>query len=702
MKNNKGISLIVLVVTIIVIIILASSVIISLSSNNPILQASEAKFKSNASTYNSELVLAISNKYLEIPSYDTSGFNLTVWDGNLAFDHVSGTIKEYIPSITVEDGSKYSVKSGKLVYVGSDITEENWLLNIGIKSVLGINVIATENTTVNGDAASYNNPIVPKGFKAIEDGTVWPSDWEDGLVIQDEVGNQFVWVPVYGTTIPYEKWCTSSIAFNDASISDDSMPSGVTNEIDQITTFGGFYVARYEAGKDGSTLVSKKNATVWTDIDYIDSKIIAESMYNLDEVKSGLATGTQWDTIMKWVENSEKNVTNSTTWGNHGNSQPPADVSGYGSKQVAGYSEEWKANNIYDLAGNTWDWTNELYNTDRGIQRGGDYHTDGISYPAASRDTCPINVPNVCVSFRVALYIDDTDAGLGVGVIAKENTTINGAPASYDNPIIPKGFKAIEDGTVWPTGWNNGLVIQDTSGNQFVWVPVDGTNVKYEKWCITGTSYDQPNIADDNEPLGFNATNITTTYKGFYIARYESMFDYNGGSIRVASRKSKNKTDEGWTKNNSNSGILWNFISYTDSKTYAENMAASYGYDQTKIGTNLITGTQWDTTMKWIQNATISVTNSRAWGNYNNSTSPVAGFGSLQISGYSNYWKAKNIYDLAGNTWEWTNEKYSTSYVIRGGSYNYDGIVNPAADRGYYGASNENGNLTFRTALYIK
>lgn len=58
---------------------------------------------------------------------------------------------------------------------------------------------------------------------------------------------------------------------------------------------------------------------------------------------------------------------------------------------------------------------------------------------------------------------------------------------SYKNPIIPQGFFAVdEEDAIWKytdnetvEGWNDGLVIQDDYGNQFVWVPVDGSSVTY-------------------------------------------------------------------------------------------------------------------------------------------------------------------------------------------------------------------------------
>ncbi|MDD2377204.1 MAG: hypothetical protein PHO88_07085, partial [Clostridia bacterium] len=223
------------------------------------------------------------------------------------------------------------------------------------------------------------------------------------------------------------------------------------------------------------------------------------------------------------------------------------------------------------------------------------------------------------------------------------------------------------------------------------------------KWCTTGISY---STTSDGSILSSTVDENTqvTNYGGFYIARYESMFDYNSGSIRVASKVSTNKTTSNWstTRNATYNGYLWNFINYTDAKTYSENMAASYSYDASKVKSGLVTGTEWDTAMKWIQNASISVTDSRTWGNYPDSISPAnVGNGSLQISGYSNNWKAKNIYDLAGSTWEWTNENYSLGHLNRGGSYNFSGSTYPAAYRDYDSGTNAEDCIGFRVGLYV-
>jgi Tfp pilus assembly protein PilE len=129
---GKGISLIVLVITIIVIIILAGTVILSLADNNPIEQANEAKFKKNISEYNSQLEMAIAKEYLEDNSFNASTFSAGVWDGTE--DHIAGTIKEYISSITTADKAKFVIHAGKLQISKEAVAQEiEWASDIGIE-----------------------------------------------------------------------------------------------------------------------------------------------------------------------------------------------------------------------------------------------------------------------------------------------------------------------------------------------------------------------------------------------------------------------------------------------------------------------------------------------------------------------------------------------------------------------------------------
>ena len=80
----------------------------------------------------------------------------------------------------------------------------------------------------------------------------------------------------------------------------------------------------------------------------------------------------------------KKDINDSRTWGNYSDSTGEAETAS-GSKQVSGYNDAWKANNLYDTAGNVWDWTMEANYTTYRINRGGDYSYNGSSYPASYR-----------------------------------------------------------------------------------------------------------------------------------------------------------------------------------------------------------------------------------------------------------------------------------------------------------------------------
>ena len=97
----------------------------------------------------------------------------------------------------------------------------------------------------------------------------------------------------------------------------------------------------------------------------------------------------------------------------------------------------------------------------------------------------------------------------------------------------------------------------------------------------------------------------------------------------------------------------------------------------------------------------VSLTNSTSYGNYNNST--VEGHGSKQVTGYSESWKVNNIYDIAGNCWEWTQEaKETNNRAYRGGTYGGNGDNNAVTYRGRNVPTYTYDRLSSRPTLYIK
>ena len=399
LTHKKGISLIVLIVTIIVIIILAAAVILTISKNNPVSSAKEATFKEDVTAIQDELSMYLSKKYTDNPtSFDKSSVNLS---GDSMVTELPST-KKYKDKVSVVEGNLILNKSK----VNSE--EKKWF-----NEVIGNTSNVKEEWQDTIASVKYGVPI-PIGF-TYKEGTK-----DTGLVIQDEKGNEFVWVPVTESTYAKDFGFKSDFNATSTNTKDDTLPNGITDETADVVKYGGFYIGRYEAGVpenqttiDGTSSstsnvkgmpISKKDATVWTDINYMNSKASAESMINNKYVQTGLITGTAWDAVCHWIK-SDDELKDSRTYGNYNNSESPANVTGYGTKQVSGYSDKWMVKNIYDLAGNVREWTSEKAGSFDFIYRGGSYDDDGSGDPVSYRGYTYAFSTDVGIGFRLRLYI---------------------------------------------------------------------------------------------------------------------------------------------------------------------------------------------------------------------------------------------------------------------------------------------------------
>ena len=317
-----------------------------------------------------------------------------------------------------------------------------------------------------------------------------------------------------------------------------------------------------------------------------------------------------------------------------------------------------------------------------------------------------------------------------------ENTTINGEEGNSNNPTIPAGYVPINtdtsnwgDGSSAPTqdSVDHGLVIRDGNNNEWVWVPVPDVTVMCDtsnqtEYTLCGTSgetavktklyskseiisgqtkttpgttnYREPDLVigsgteyDANEEyyktvLGETGTKeqLAQLFVDEYKAMIESVSKYGGFYIGryELSDAGVQKDKQPSTKTN------W----YNLYKKCTELNASE------KVETRMIWGCQWDVACDFIANKgdQKNIKNSSAWGNYsnyntaNNYTEGTAGYeknaGSKQNTGSSENWKANNIYDLAGNCYEWTQEAVSAySRAGRGGGCSSNGSNNPGSYR---------------------
>ena len=258
---------------------------------------------------------------------------------------------------------------------------------------------------------------INKGIVVVDHAITYDGGNETGTVPDF---NEYVWVPITDSskfariawTTPYGydengSWGSGGRTHLLAEIStinkfmEETGSSEYTDMVDSVSRNKGFYISRYEASqKDSATAQSKRGQNPWVNVSQLDAKTASSNMKT--SINSHLIYGIEWDSVLQWALDSgatigaetsgTKRITiddvqkDSRSWGNYLNSVGgSATNSGRGSKP-GGTNEYWKVNNIYDIAGNAREWTQEKYSTDNSrVYRGGSFSGLGDHFPAAER-----------------------------------------------------------------------------------------------------------------------------------------------------------------------------------------------------------------------------------------------------------------------------------------------------------------------------
>ena len=303
----------------------------------------------------------------------------------------------------------------------------------------------------------------------------------------------------------------------------------------------------------------------------------------------------------------------------------------------------------------------------------------------------------------------------------------------------------------------NGLVIIDINGNEWVWVEVSRTEEVYPN---TGINLDVNNITDEQcSTIYEDLTNYASAYRKIYHSDeffsteqsgFENANEYNATKNNMLRSIYKN---EGFWIGRYEVGIEDSFRNY-ENDTQSEHpiteipviKANAYPYTyvrcsqaqtlskQLAIGektSSLIFGIQWDLTCKFLEVKTNLEENdinsdSSSWGNYSNSpiTLSIGKFNTnpsslnsqwldiiqkvkdgemILTTGASEDAKKMNIYDFAGNVWEWTLEySFDKTYpcTFRSGYFGNLGSERPAAWRSNNITSYNALDIGFRATLY--
>ncbi len=453
-KSSKGITLIALVITIIVLLILAGVSIAMLTGDNGILtQAKEAKEANIAGTEKEQIKLAMQSLKMKKQADNVS---TQVTPAELQKQLEDDGAK----NVTVEAG-----ESGSLVVKYADSKNEYTVEQNGEIAGNGQTPGTPDEPGTGGDLPSTadTTPFLPTGATVVE------KDLNKGVVIKDSNGNEWTWIEVPKSIYANAEYNGGTATANSEDYakiestmqkyaeayrgsgtdewyseaqhgfaSKDEYNNHKKAMLKSVYENGGFYIGKYEVGTE--TLRTSKDTPLTTPViqegtypyNYVTNKQAQEKSKELATGgrTSSLMFGIQWDLVLKHIENKQGKTqvelkNDSTTWGNYRNATFEVTKGKYSTDYGAtftevkgtytkpdssvllttGATERNSVLNIYDLAGNEFEWTLEkITNTSYpSVIRGGDYNVASNS-PAAVRTSDTTSYSYFDLSFRPALW----------------------------------------------------------------------------------------------------------------------------------------------------------------------------------------------------------------------------------------------------------------------------------------------------------
>lgn len=381
-KFNQGITLVALVVTIVVLLILSSvSLNLVLGDNGIIVKAKEAAETTAAAQEKEAMERNLLEKELE-NSLATPTPKPQPTDGvkiPAGFYYVGGTkTSGIVISDNVNDKDKYKNKA----VVGTDLLGNQyvWIPCTTDNTSSELQYTRTEwGVEVDGD----DNSRAIKDELTLTDASVTYSDADTANGINADVSKEIV--------------------------------AQIKAEKASVAQYGGYYIGRYEVGKNSDTAVVKYNQTPYASITWSTAYGLAKKIITNSEVNSYLCSSYAWDTAVNFIQNNStaKNYATSIE-GFNGNWNPQAvkDPSGNVIKP-AGTSQQLNTGlttqfcNIFDMGGNEAEFTTELNpgTSETVVVRGGAYYTYHFVAPAGNRWDDNSGGASIDHGFRATLFL---------------------------------------------------------------------------------------------------------------------------------------------------------------------------------------------------------------------------------------------------------------------------------------------------------